>query len=783
MASPQPDGPAAQDAAAIDYQGEAATALFETCIRDATMNMASRDRARADLRACMFYRGGSDNFWTVWNPTTNRYEQRPYDDSDEGLPAWIPRAATNVFGSKIDGITAVLDQSKPILTWRGSTDDDSDAAAAEVAEKSYPVLLDEIRYDQLSHRANQLVALTDKVAFVYHYDTDARHGTAPLEQLACANEACEAAGAPLEAEQADAAGGMCPDCGQPLELAPDPDHPGAILTTDTPKGKLCAYLWTSFEFSLPSTATIPDEEANPWVLGHARMAKEDVLRQWGDVEGIKDLLDAGARDNFAAGSRNFAEQLRRMSAPLLDRQVGKTWGASEFEGPLVYRLFHDPTDAFPEGFQGARIGDVIVEAGPLSVKDSQGTPKKPVCIRTYRYAPGSAHGKPPADDLVPLQEQRCLVETLILLIWMHDAAPTTYLPLSITLEDEPTGRPGEFVRFKSMIPGESPIRSQGLNPPESLFRGLEMIDEQFEKLSNLNAVLAGQRPEGDPTLGEVQILEERGMAAFKTPLDLKTSFELRQARILLAIARDSMWSPRFYTVAGDNAGWQVQQFTGADLGGTIDVTADPASAWPRSPLAVQMRLKLAMELGVLIPAQDPELAEKLLQVLGLAEFKPSLDVDRKQIARVLDLWREATLPEHIPPPSPVDNLPLHLAFKSNFLKTEEYELLLANNPPLAMAMLDHVRMLQQVVAQQQMAAQGPAPGPGGKPPESGGPGAPEPPQGDQNPASPMAGLVSSGVLQPAGEQAQASAQASAPSINQLVQARVLTPVDGGGPPA
>jgi hypothetical protein len=160
-----------------------------------------------------------------------------------------------------------------------------------------------------------------------------------------------------------------------------------------------------------------------------------------------------------------------------------------------------------------------------------------------------------------------------------------------------------------------------------------------------------------------------------------------------------------------------------------------------------------------------------------------LDLDRKQVGRKVGAWKAATDPTQITPPDPVrENLPIHFALLSNFLKHEEFELLAQNNPPVADAMKQHVAMIGQMLAQQAQAAQ--APPDDRKPVEKGDTSALKgaidggalKPGGPPAPADPMQGLLQAGALQPAG------GQPAGPSIDDLVAARALTPLPTTGPP-
>jgi len=744
----------------IDYEG-AGLRLMQACIDDASSNHARLLRDRADIQNCRFERGGADNQWTVWDEGTGRYVPRGYDPEQGGLPAWVPRPVTNVFASVIRGLTAILDQSEPAQVFAPATESDEDRATSEVADDAVPVLRDECGYDSQGHRheLNKLAALTDKSAYVVFYDNDARHGMADIELFQCP------CGQVVDPLTMDEEGGACPNCGETdtetFALLTDPNT-GMPIGMPMPIGRMCGEVLTSLEFSLPSAARYAHAQANPWILGHRRMSPNEVARMWPGAKTV-----AYDRKQWSDGklARAYADELRHMASPAASTRGGS---GQKFEGPVVYRIWHDPIDTdefyFPQGFYGVKIGDKLVEAGPLPFKDGEDTPFKNVILRTWEQSPGSPFGHPPADDLVPIQQSRNTIEAMIELIVMTDAAPTRYIPESVTLIDEPTGVPGEWVRYRS-IDGSKPTETRGMAPPPALFEWLDRKDQKMQEVSGLNSVLAGSRPDGDPTLGEVQILEERGMATFRSPLDHLIEFEKELSFMLLSVGRQTLWSPRFRRIRGENKQWEVKQFASADLSGQIDITVERASAWPKSPLLQQLRLKQALEMGVLPPpAQDPEISGKLLVDMNLAHLKQSWDADRRQVARLLDRWKEARTAEEIaawPPDQVTQNLEMHGYLLTQWLKSEEAEDLMLANPSVFQACRQHVEQIQQLQmmkAMQQAQAQQ-----GGQPP--------------QEPATGASGTLDAAMQAGALVPADAAAQSGqGPSVDDLVQAQILTPV-------
>lgn len=285
------------------------------------------------------------------------------------------------------------------------------------------------------------------------------------------------------------------------------------------------------------------------------------------------------------------------------------------------------------------------------------------------------------------------------------------------------------------------------------------------------------------------------MRSFKEPLDQLVTFEKDLSRLCMYIAKRSAWSDRFRRLRGDNGQWEVKKFNASDLTGRIDVQIDKASAYPKSPLMRMLRMQKAFELGVLPPAAtDPELQTKMLVEMDLVSLKPSLDADRKQIARELDAWRQATSPADILPPDPArQELPLHRFFKRQFLKTEDFEELLKLNAPVAQAMLQHVNLIEMLLQQAAAAAvaaqnpQPPAKPDGRSAVEKGDHSAVDTavqagvlrPAGGEPQADPLGDAIGAGALQPAGAMPQGP---TGPSIDELMEAGALAPAaqEGAG---
>jgi hypothetical protein len=761
--------------------------LLERCQRNARSNTARQPRDRADLYNLKLHKGGESNHWTVWDNNAGTYIERP-TSGEAGLPPWFHRATTNHYANKIDGVAAILNQSQPAKNWYATREDDQSRAAAEVCEMADPVLLDEIDYPHnFRPRLNKLITLTNLAALVVTYDNDPKWGEDQLPVLQCPQ--CAQFVHPMDApSEAD----PCPDCGaESLDWATHPQT-GMPIGVPYPKGRLSAELASSFEVSLPKSAGTAHEDFMPWVTTHQRWATEDAISRW---PALKQLLDAKQTIRSASGRSThqaYADQMKDLSAPVTATgdHVG---GATTPSGPVIWRLWHDPLDdedfCFPDGLfltvlEGQDDETGVLDIGPLPFKDEEGRPFKNVLLRQFVAGAGSQFGKPPGDDMAPLQIQLNLALSLAFLILMHHASPRTFIPSTVTLHDQLTGMPGKNISFNALRPGDKPHVEPGVGFPEGLKWFLEFIIQAFDTISKTNAVLLGQRPEGNPTLGEVEILQERGFAAFQEPLEALVAFERRLSLKLLAITRSCGWSARYADVVGEGGEWKLKAFTGADLEGHVTVDIDLATAWPKSPMLTNLRVAKAFELQILNP-QDPEVAEAYLRLNDLLEFKRSTNADQEQVDRQLDVWKHAQAPQEIAPPEDWWRLDYHLFRKSQFLKSELFEQLRQEHPDIAQAMLQHVQQLKQMLQPPPTAdpnAQAPA-GAGGalqKAIQSG----VLKPAGKPGANGTLAHAVHAGAVRPAGTGAAQQAhdrRKAGPALHDLVNMGVVKPKVTGAP--
>jgi hypothetical protein len=115
---PQPPTSQPPNADQIDYTGPLAKQLLERCIEGVRKDTARLDRDKQDWLNVLGYHGGPGNWWVTWDGVSNVWREIPSDDSEYGLPPEVPRAASNIYRRKLDGMAAILNQSQPAQEWR-----------------------------------------------------------------------------------------------------------------------------------------------------------------------------------------------------------------------------------------------------------------------------------------------------------------------------------------------------------------------------------------------------------------------------------------------------------------------------------------------------------------------------------------------------------------------------------------------------------------------------------------------------------------------------------------
>lgn len=193
----------------------------------------------------------------------------------------------------------------------------------------------------------------------------------------------------------------------------------------------------------------------------------------------------------------------------------------------------------------------------------------------------------------------------------------------------------------------------------------------------------------------------------------------------IEIIRVHWTDERILPILGRNRQWEFEKFKKADLSGAISIAIDYESLFPKSPATERANIMQLAQMGVIMPATDPEQQDAVLQAFGETKLKKSQDAAIQQAIREWDAFLNNGKPPIFKPV--IQNAQLHLMQHLSDAMTQEYEAL----PPDQQSMWDaHILATQEAV----IAASIPiVPEGGGAPPSKGGPpGHPGSQQGSQS---------------------------------------------------
>ena len=581
-----------------------------------------------------------------------RMDQKNSSWAPINLPAWFPKNQTNKFAVACDGMAAVLNQARPTIIYSPGTSDEADIAAVSACQSISSVIDSEVDQERLRSEAAALVALTGNAFVTDGYDMSPMNGEETIQSTMCLT--CQFVAQPHEFE------GQCPKCGgQQLAPAMDPKT-GAPITEQYPVGRMESEVDAPFGILFDMQCLNID--ASPFLIKAKTYPIDDLKALFPDfAEGMGDGQTIGKTGLFYQQALAYAVGTMGLSG---SPSAGQ--GGTQGNRGTLYRLMRKPCKELPYGGEALIVNDITVWKGEASTKDDKGTPYYPITHFKFKHVPGRVFSKTPADDLIPKQVQRNKIEALIQLGAERVSNPTWLLPTGIGIENI-TGEPGEKLSYNGHL-GVKPERIQGSDMPNSLYRWLQIIDEDFSDLAATYDVMLGKHPQGVDTLGGMQLLRDRGLARFQDALNSWGRGWVRVSRNRLMIWKQRVKDDRTLTVLGDNGKWEMQKFNAATIAGSIDCKAEEGSTQPKSKAYTQMMASQLMAAG-LIDQSDPLTRYALLTTFDATDLGKGLDMDVKDAIKERESFLETGM---VRPREIIDNHEVHLAQHTRDAKSDAF---------------------------------------------------------------------------------------------------------------
>ena len=695
-------------------------------------------------RNVLYYAG---NQWIIYQKQARRWRAR-------NLPGWFPKPVTNKFAEKTNDIISSL--RRPTFSYTPTSDKTASVALAEMGSHLEKLCWKEAGMDQNEPYLRAWLVLTGNVFLVQSYDESLEHGTfeVPASEctscglqdtfdnipLECPNEQCpsrqpQAMLGPEGQPQVDPLSGVS---AMQVQQAQFKD-----IKLEYPKGKMVSEVVSPFEIYCDgSTPKWSDHQGFARVRAFpVRDAKAIARKVFKDMKGLGQELQALSSQSQNAGAL-YLSSLAYVTATFGSLGTGapspKTSGEDQ---TTISEMWHLPTEQYPQGCYIIRFGNnqKLTKIIPLPSKRRDGSYFLPAVHFGGDVVPGRFWRKTRMDDLVYKQNQRNLLEAMIMLAAQRMGSPAWLIPRGAGV-GLITGEPAIRINYNILSAGgNTPVKPERLSPEQlnqSVLLFIQEIDESMERIAGTFFLQGGDTPPGVTAASALAYLGEkaqRAMSSWFQSYEDNFAMWLEQCLEILRVR-----APEERVLMGAQATrWEAKRFIMTDLKGEIEIKAEAGSAFPQSQAAVRATIQSLIELG-LINVRDPMTAYNILQHAGLAHLSGAVDDDFKIAAEEFDMFLDTAEQTGVPPDvDPVfDNHFAHFMQHKRDAQTDKFR----KKPPQIRALwtqhtLNHLQNMQE------WAAAGFTVPRGGEPPDvvpiegADGKGDTRPPQGKKPPGT------------------------------------------------
>lgn len=593
--------------------------------------------------------------YVFWNSATSSLEQiRPVPHrvrhvSNIILPHWCRE-------------TARLGRNDPIFNVIPNTSDDSDVAAARVAEAVLQYLWRKLMMSRKYLEAREWLSALGTVFFDVGWDPKAgdpvRRPVTELVETPVLDDSGEAAGARPEER---------PFIGADGEPVVDEFRLGEIY---------CDVL-SPFEI-YPASDGITSVDDQPWIV-KAR------------VRPVKDIK----RDYPDAASKIEPQDVRPELSPGRRLASSASGAPDDASYAVVLEMREKPSPARPQGRVLIVCGDVLLHEGPLPFGKYN-----LVRIRRIRI-PGSFWGESPIVASIPLQKEWNKILSQV--IEHRETMKKGKILIPTTAEVRKAAFTSEHAEIIYYNPTGGPPFQMQLHPlPADVWKELDVIKEVMMDIWSQHEVSRAYVPAGVRSGVAIEQLIEQDEttlgAVFRDITDALTELGARMLEIVEARYTET----RTLKVVGDERGPDVKNFIGADLRGNHDVFVNIGSALPFLKITRHQEIKDRYRLGLYGPPDDPEVRRKVLRLLEDTVVEDIYDDDRLDEANARRECQTMMTGTQVPARS-YDNHRIHIKVHNHYRKLYEFEEAARWSPEIETLFDEHVRQHERMLAEEELA--------------------------------------------------------------------------------
>jgi len=248
------------------------------------------------------------------------------------------------------------------------------------------------------------------------------------------------------------------------------------------------------------------------------------------------------------------------------------------------------------------------------------------------------------------------------------------------------------------------------------------VDQEMDEIFGTYEVGRGEAPKGVSAASALMLLDERARQGQGSLYENWSMGFLEWGRQHLNIWREYADEER--NLATDLGSWSIEKFNKAKLQGSIDLKVEIGENRPHTIIGRRAAVDQAVRLGV-VNIMDPQVAFKLLQLLGLPELMEDYKQDQRAANKVVDgfISIAGAMKQGIPPeeldqiirkPAPWDNHQIMVMIIRRFLLSDKFEEMpIPLQNMVIQRMQFHFDMLVQSAAQARLGPGQVAPGPAG----------------------------------------------------------------------
>ncbi len=612
------------------------------------------------MRNALLFQGYHELEWSEVNVAWHALIR---DGADYAFP-------NNYYRSHVMYGVALYVRNEPEFVFAPANDDHESHACAKAARAAFPVIKDNVGYDELRAREAINLRLFGNSFRYSYYSLDPRYGTVTSPVYGIADIAIdEGQWLCPDGHGGDGQVQTCPVDGLPTELLPPTvvKAPRQVGTVVYPRGQEQCEVVSPLEVYVRSSS--PDLWHAPFLIRARQVDRVALQAAYPDVA-LKGSTHSDADDLSLIYQESLADLPGdpTQAAAWYTRAVGPTTVTfiQAWIRPSQYFYDKQLVRQFPDGLYVALTGDTLLEARNEALDDHwTHLPYNPVPGRFW------ADGD---DDLVPKQLQLNENERLITRNIAYNSVPQLAIDSQRVDKNAFVNDPGEILEVKAA--GGRPVRDAfeiipGAPLPQEVHIWRNDILRDMEYHSGVFGSAIGKHQPGVNTLGGQQLMATRTELNLSPLLLLYKRANEQWVRQMLKIAARNWLDERVDAVMGRSGQWEFARLRGAALDpDRVKITAKIIPV----DYVQQQSFSQAVLAGLLNP-QDPRVQRKALELYQLpTALDGGFSMDAKVQWQEIEQIKMGVLPQ---PVLFVHNDQVHIEVLREWLNSDEVR----NGPP------------------------------------------------------------------------------------------------------